>query len=211
MTVIKTLIENMLRERWKSLGLPLEIGEDLIKRYNEPHRHYHNINHLHDCFIKFDSCQYLFKDTVSIQLAIWFHDAIWNPLSKVNEVSSANLFERTVTTFNTELIKNMILSTEKHFPLSFNQDLLYFLDIDLSILGANKSLFRKYEENICKEYSHVEPLDYLKGRSKILQKFLEREPMFYTKEMKLKYEKRARRNLNGLVTALNSAIKGTEK
>ena len=200
MNIINNMFEAMLLDKWKSLGLPEQIGVDLLKKYNEPHRHYHGIKHLHDCYIKFETHQYLIKDKLAIQLAIWFHDCIYNPMSKINEESSANYYASVMN--DDTVVTDMILSTINHIPLTKNQDLLYFLDIDLSILGSSKLAFRQYEENIRKEYSHVSEEDYCKGRTQILQKFLEREHLYYTKEFRAKFEKKARKNINSLLEYL---------
>lgn len=200
MTIIKTMIETMLLEKWKNLHLPDEIGINLIKMYNEPHRHYHNTKHLHDCYIKFETHQHLIKDKYAVQLAIWFHDCMYNPMSNINEQLSLKYYQSILN--DDPLVVDMILSTERHIPLTSNPDLLYFLDIDLSILGANKLSFKKYEDNIRKEYSHVSDEDYKKGRAEILEKFLKREYIFYTKEFREKFEKKSRRNISQLIKYL---------
>ena len=66
---------------WKELGAanpdPKLHGE-LAARYGEPHRKYHTLQHLEECFEKLDEVRTLAEHPAEIDLALWFHDAIYN-------------------------------------------------------------------------------------------------------------------------------------
>ena len=69
------------------------------------------------------------------------------------------------------------------------------IDIDLSILGSDPQTYDTFEINIRKEYSHVNELEFLAGRSSILNGFLSRHRIFYTDFFHNKFEHSARANL----------------
>ena len=58
---------------------------DLKRRYNENHRKYHNVAHIESVLIEFGKTRYIAENNSSVELALWFHDAIYNTFSKSNE------------------------------------------------------------------------------------------------------------------------------
>ena len=76
------------------------------------------------------------------------------------------------------------------------------MDIDLSIFGQLKEIFDEYEANIRKEYEFY-PLEiYNPGRMKILNSFLNKEFIYQIPEVRKKYEKKARENLQRSIEKL---------
>ena len=73
------------------------------------------------------------------------------------------------------------------------------IDIDLSILGVDFNTFKKYDENIRKEYSWVPSIIYKRKRKKILQSFLNRNRIYFNNYFYDKYENQAKRNLNEIL------------
>ena len=75
-----------LRSRW-----PLDeaLYQDLVARYREPHRRYHTLQHLEECFARFDELRALAEHPRDVELAIWFHDAIYDTRRSDNEARSA--------------------------------------------------------------------------------------------------------------------------
>ena len=69
-----------------------EIGERLLQRYREPHRRYHNVDHLRQVLTMIDSLADN-QDLFLVRLAAWFHDAIYDipPRELTNEEASARL------------------------------------------------------------------------------------------------------------------------
>lgn len=62
----------------------------LISAYTESHRHYHSDAHINACLQHFDAVQHLAEYPAEVELAFWFHDAIYKPLSSTNELDSAD-------------------------------------------------------------------------------------------------------------------------
>ncbi|HEU4747715.1 MAG TPA: hypothetical protein VFS56_04380, partial [Gemmatimonadaceae bacterium] len=87
-------------ERWKAtwpeLGVPITAAllsayDDLIARYCEPHRKYHTVRHLDECFTKLEEIRALAERPGEVEAALWFHDAIYETRSSQNEAKSADL------------------------------------------------------------------------------------------------------------------------
>ena len=77
---------------WAELGVgcpPRETYEELLRRYREPHRAYHNCQHLQECLQVRRLINAACHAPAEVDLALWFHDAIYDPLRSDNELRSA--------------------------------------------------------------------------------------------------------------------------
>ena len=174
----------------------------LITAYQEPDRHYHNLQHLQQLFTalqNFNPSNYL-NDRPSIILAIFFHDAIYDTQSHKNEAQSAKWASESLTKLklpNTTIdrITHLIHLTKTHRPDPTDLNAQILLDCDLSILATPPAQYRTYAQAIRQEYHWVPEADYRKGRSQILQTFLNRDRIYRHPEMH-HYEHQARTNLN---------------
>jgi predicted metal-dependent HD superfamily phosphohydrolase len=176
--------------------------KQLVARYSEKGRSYHNLNHISECLEEFDSVRSLFKNPVCAEIAIWFHDAVYCIGRNDNELRSAELAREVMRKvgINEECaakVYALVLAT-KHDAMPSDRDAMLVADIDLSILGKPVRTFNSYESAIRKEYSHVPQDEFSRGRSSILEFFIansKRPNIFLTKFFREKYEKQARRNL----------------
>lgn len=80
------------------------------------------------------------------------------------------------------------------------------MDIDLSILGQDRSKFDEYERQIRSEYSWVAADAFAKGRSAILSSILARPRIYSTGLFYNKYEKIARENLARSIARLAAIL-----
>jgi predicted metal-dependent HD superfamily phosphohydrolase len=136
----------------------------------------------------------------AVYFAIWFHDVIYDTKRSDNEEKSAEFAsevlgslgvpEQTIAT-----VWEMILATKYHRGADLSWDTKAFLDLDTSILGAPQEIYEEYSRAIRKEYSWVPDVLYQKGRMKVLNDFLEREYIYYTEEIRTRYELQARHNI----------------
>lgn len=182
----------------------------IVEKYSEPHRKYHNVKHISQCLDEL----FLIEDELfeyqenNLEIAILFHDVIYNTKEHDNEEKSAEFAERELRKSrfpenSIKDIKRLILAT-KHNYIPKEDDEKIITDIDLSILGKPKKTFEKYEEAIREEYSWVPEKLFREGRAKILQSFLDRKNIYQTPFFRKKYESQAKKNLEDSIKKLEN-------
>ena len=150
------------QSRWQNLCDSLDISDDgkifdkLVKAHAEPQRAYHTLDHIAACLRHLDGVKSKTVRPQEIEMALWFHDAVYQPFSATNEEDSAQwavdwLTERGTAEPVIDRIKDHILATKAH-DAPKDLDRRYMLDIDLSILGTPPEIFDEFEANIRREY-----------------------------------------------------------
>ncbi|MDM1021242.1 metal-dependent hydrolase [Acinetobacter sp. VNK23] len=193
-----------LEKSWRDLDQhyhfsePQKLLNKLIAAYSEKQRAYHTVQHLYECLTLLESVKPYLNDAHAVALALWFHDAVYNPQAKDNELKSAELFEQYLAADLSDQtvikIKQWILATQKHAPTD-ELDLQFLLDIDLAILASSPARFVEYEQQIQREYVWVDPEIYSVKREEVLRSFYENQPIYQTKYFQEKFEQKARKNL----------------
>lgn len=192
------------------VGVGAEIAEkvfaDLVSYYAEDHRKYHNLSHIDRMLGWLDATGECID---SVELAIWFHDVIYDPLGKHNEARSADYFKEHlgahISRQLTDDVERLILATDATRSRTGRDDENLIIDIDLSILGATPEDYEAYRNAIRREYSAVPEVKFIAGRRSILLSFLSK-PIFSTNYFE-KLEKQARENIQHeleLLDATNS-------
>jgi len=198
--------------------LPLDIRAGLVVLYSEPGRHYHNLAHIQHCIRELEEfavspeAQRLEKQNlinfVQLELAIWFHDAVYDPRSKSNEENSAELAGITIQRMNanSSAVRRLIHCTKHGTTVAGTVDEHVMLDIDLAILGRPAPEYREYSKNIRLEYDFVDADVYRTARSTILQSFLDRPFIYTTEYFRSKYETQARANIEEELALLQDEV-----
>lgn len=176
-----------------------DLYRELLARYREPQRSYHNEQHLDECFACFRDVRAEAEHPAEIELAIWFHDAIYDSKRKDNEERSADWARREAIRFgvpreSAERIHSLILATE-HQEAPVTQDAKILLDADLAILGAAPARFDQYEQQVREEYSWVPGFVFRRKRRELLSRLLGRKAIYATELLRARYEQLARDNL----------------
>jgi predicted metal-dependent HD superfamily phosphohydrolase len=187
---------------WRALGvapLPSTTFDELIAAYSEPGRFYHTLKHLDECFSQFESVRRLARDPAEIEIAIWFHDAIYDTRRNDNEESSAawaaNVVKKACLSPEVaERVTDLVLAT-KHKAEPHTADIALFVDVDLSILGASPDRFDEYENQIRHEYAWVPENEFRQGRAKLLRDISAREHIYLTEFFRNRLENTARANI----------------
>ena len=63
--------------------------EKLLEAYSEPQRKYHTLQHLVECIQKFELVSELVNFPREVEIALWFHDAVYDVKAYDNEALSA--------------------------------------------------------------------------------------------------------------------------
>jgi predicted metal-dependent HD superfamily phosphohydrolase len=196
---------------WSNLGVSFSnesLYQKLISCYLEPHRKYHTLQHLRECFSHLSEIKFLAAHPHEIEIALWFHDAIYDTRGKNNEEKSAHwaqtairangLSQETATRVHT-----LIIATQ-HDALPMRGDAELIVDADLGILAATPERYAEYETQVRQEYAWVPSLVYKRERGKILNAFLKRKNIYSTPYFQINHEERARENLRGALAALSA-------
>jgi len=197
---------------WREIGTKddgLAVYQELVSLYSEPHRQYHNLHHIAQCLSEFDSARHLARHPLAVELAIWFHDAIYDPRASDNEEKSAELAEKRISQAGGDeylfaSVSSLVLATKPPHGRSAHGDAPLISDVDLSILGKPEARFWEYEAQIRREYDWVPEAIFATKRAEILQQFLARERIYSTKHFFGRYEEQARLNLQASVQKLKS-------
>jgi predicted metal-dependent HD superfamily phosphohydrolase len=189
-------------------GDPAATAAALAARYEEPHRQYHTLVHIEDCLLKLDAARGLLDadEADAVELALAWHDAVYDPQAADNEEKSAALFRDAAVRHRLEprlvaAVDRLILQTKAHVARN-RPDEQVMVDIDLSILGAPLDVFAAYDRSIRREYTHIPEPAWRERRAKVLRSFLLRDPLFATRFFRERYETTARRNLAQAIAAL---------
>lgn len=187
---------------WRGLGAA-NVNEllfhQLVASYSEPHRKYHTTQHLDECFQHLDEVRAEAERADEVELALWFHDAIYDTLRKDNEKRSAEWARESaiaagLSSAQANRVYALILVT-MHDAVAAGRDAAVLVDVDLSILGADAARFDEYERQIREEYSWVPGPLYCKARRQVLRGFLDRERIYSTEYFHAHRETQARENM----------------
>ena len=202
-------------QRWQMLWQTLGAKEDgcpLLRQvraaYSEPQRVYHTLAHVRDCLRQFDTARMLAEHPAEVEVAIWFHDAVYDTHRSDNEERSAEWAERALVEAGApdpvpRRVQALILAT-RHDLVPIGQDAALLADVDLSILGRTPAEYDAYEQGIRQEYAWVPDETYRAARANILREFLLRARLYQTDFFYQRYEDQARRNLEQALNALLS-------
>jgi pantetheine-phosphate adenylyltransferase len=160
-----------MKKYWKeanNLLSKFNVDIDCLDRYDEPHRFYHNWNHIEYMLSLAQKSNIL---TNELFLAILFHDIIYDPKSSDNEEKSAELFYILFKNsgVNVELIMQAIFDTKHH--ISSSELSKQLCELDLYNLYNDFDVFYENCINIFKEYQFVDYKVYKIERRKFLEKY----------------------------------------
>jgi predicted metal-dependent HD superfamily phosphohydrolase len=173
----------------------------LTKLYSKKPREYHSLSHLK--FIGSIQELQLYSEVNSATFIMkkWFHDAIYNPESKDNELNSKLLWEKIALKEGVvpSIIDNVSKGIDatnygKYFPHNFEDKV--FCDTDLSILGQPQDTYSIAASGIRKEYRHLNDSQFIEGRLKVIDYFLSLPRIYITERYVERFENQARLNLD---------------
>jgi predicted metal-dependent HD superfamily phosphohydrolase len=196
-----------LHQRWSALedelgwppGPATTLRDALIAAYGEPHRRYHTVEHLEEALAVAADL----GGSAAVELAIWFHDAVYDPARFDNEERSAAMAVAELAGLGTDgrlvaEVAALVLATKGHDvagdePAGTDQHEM--LDADMAILGSPPAAYVRYADAIRAEYGHLPDEVFRPGRAAVLRGFLARPTLFLTAAALERFEAAARHNL----------------
>lgn len=185
---------------------------ELRRRYAEPHRAYHGQAHVDTLLGALADERSHVENGAAVELAIWYHDAIYDPAATDNEARSADLLVAEMRGLACPSIvsaaESMVRATAGHelppdLPDALRGDTAAFLDLDVAVLGAEPADYDLYEAGIAAEYVPVHGLaKFRAGRAAFLRGMLTRERLFHTQRFQRRLDAAARANMRKGLLAL---------
>lgn len=205
-----------LRRRWIRLlpvgadpAVALAVHDGLVSAYAQHGRHYHTLAHIDQLLAMADAEARHFVDFRTVELAIHFHDAVYEIGRTDNETASADFAARSLQALGIpdairRKVRAMIEATAHidETAAVTDPDLARFLDLDLSILATDPADYDSYAAAIRLEYAVYPDTAYRAGRAKVLTAFLERARLFRCDDHHVAWDTRARANIQRELTGL---------
>ncbi|MFJ9415607.1 hypothetical protein ACIRPT_15745 [Streptomyces sp. NPDC101227] len=179
---------------------PAPYADNLLARWAEPQRRYHTVAHLAAVLDRIDELAEHADDLPVVQLAAWFHDAVYRPDRSENEERSAALAELAlpelgVGAARTAEVARLVRLTVTHDPSPDDPDGEVLCDADLAVLAGSPDGYAAYAAAVREEYAFVPDPDFTAGRAAVLRQLLALPRLFRTPMAYDRWEHTARRNL----------------
>ncbi|MEN3607920.1 HD domain-containing protein [Plantactinospora sp. ZYX-F-223] len=177
-------------------------GAELLQRWREPHRRYHDVRHLAAVLAVVDEAAGQAARPDLVRLAAWCHDAVYDPRAggDANERASAELAAGLLTGLGipaeavAEVVR-LVLLTAGHRAAPEDRDGALLCDADLAILASPAAEYDRYAAAIRAEYAHVPDPSFRAGRAAVLRNLLALPALYHTPELARRGERPARDNL----------------
>ncbi|XP_076040072.1 uncharacterized protein LOC143024783 [Oratosquilla oratoria] len=201
--------EGSVSERWWGTVSSQYTGEGRV---------FHNYSYLQQLFVLYHQYEDKLSNSQAVALAIFFHKLDYNPRSGEDGVKNLERFRNFMQeagdghqesplakSVETLLEASSTNLTEAHMTEggSGSDDIHYFIDFTMSILGASQQEYDQYTTKIQAEYTHLATAAYNQLRAKILKSLLLIPNVFATREFQNEYESTARDNIQKEINRLN--------
>lgn len=176
--------------------------DQVLAEYTSAQRHYHSLAHIAHMLDMASQLQHWVSAPGLVTLAIWYHDAVYNPLSANNEADSAALASQQLEILGLprlaiDRVAAMILATRSHLPHQTDEDAetRLLLDCDLAVLGQPRHVYQQYVAHVRKEYAMVDQLLFNEGRIRFLEHALASAQLYRLPQVQQHLESAARENM----------------
>ena len=195
--------------RWEqTLPGHLDLVNDLLTRYREPWRRYHDLDHLRDVLDGVTALRAEAAALIAVELAAWFHDAVYDVHRRDNEEQSARLAEHALTNAGVDPalvaeVSRLVRLTASHDPAPGDVNGAVLCDADLAVLASDPTGYAAYVDKVRAEYAHMDEACFASGRAAVLHQLLGLSRLFRTASGRQRWEAPARANLGAELEALN--------
>jgi predicted metal-dependent HD superfamily phosphohydrolase len=187
----------------------LAVGRDLLGRYAEPHRAYHDGTHLAEVLSGVALLTDHAADLPVVVAAAWWHDAVYDVTAPAgrNEDASAELASQVLAGWSVDpgravRVGELVRMTAGHDPASGDRDGEVLSDADLAVLASGAERYGRYAAGVRREYAHVPDDAFAAGRAAVLLDLLAHDRLYRTPLGFARWEERARANLAHELAAL---------
>ena len=207
----------MDRRRFEQLWQRCSAGTDVARlgarfdevqaRYLESHRRYHTPVHIAHCLQQFDAASGLMDDANAVELAVWYHDVVYDLGVDDNEARSAELFARhgagELSDQLIETVCELIMTTMHLCSVPATTDQAYLVDIDLSSFGLPREQFLRDSVAVREEFPDIPDAEFYPKQYEFLGALLSREHFCFTEFFLKRHEDQARENISSYLRELS--------
>lgn len=175
-----------LPAHWARLGLGRSLYGDLVARWSEPHRHYHDVRHLVSILSALDVLEGGGETEAGsrpVRLAAWFHDVVYEGVAGTDEERSALLAQEWLGDLpgsEVDEVVRLVRLTASHAPEQGDVAGAALCDADLAILGSVAGRYDVYVRDVRLDYDQVDDVSWALGRTAILTSLLALDPLYRT-------------------------------
>ena len=175
-------------------------GTALLERWREPHRRYHDVEHLAEVLAAVDDLAGDAAAADVVRLAAWFHDAVYDGRPGDDEEASAVLAESVLASIGVPAdrvarVAALVRMTAAHVPAEGDADAAVLSDADLAILAAPAERYARYAAAVRAEYAHVPDDAFRAGRAAVLRGLVAAPRLYRTAAARGRWEAAARANV----------------
>lgn len=181
------------------------VRSDLLRRWAEPHRCYHTTAHLAHMLDSLDALRRggVGFNAEAVELAAWFHDAVYDIGATDNEERSAKLALKCLGgSAVAPEVARLVRLTSSHQVIAGDTNGAALCDADLAVLAGSPEQYARYTRLVRSEYASVPDDAFAAGRMRVLQGLLSSSAIYSTSFGRDFWEEKARSNLAREITSL---------
>lgn len=175
-----------------------DVYREVLAYYSEAGRHYHTPKHIEHCLAQFDLAVDELEDADAVEMAIWFHDLIFDVRADDNELQSARRFVELANDsmdddFKKKVYELIMATAPPRVPKTNDQE--FMLDIDLSSFGLPWADMLRDSIAVRKESPQLSDAEFFPGQRAFLEGLASREHFYFTDFFRSRIEEAARSNI----------------
>ncbi len=174
------------------------VYDEVHDYYSEPGRYYHTPKHIEHCLGQFDLAAGELDNAAAVEMAIWFHDLVYDICAKDNELQSARRFVELANDsmdaeFKTMVYDLIMATAPPRLPKTNDQE--FMLDIDLSSFGLPWDDFVRDSTAVRRESPQLSDAEFFPGQRAFLESLVNRQHFYFTEFFRSRIERSARSNI----------------
>ncbi|MEQ6903515.1 hypothetical protein [Nocardioides sp. YIM 152588] len=186
------------------LPWPLEgadpLRDELLAAYDDAARGYHDRGHLIAVLRRLRELAAAGEryDALPVQLAAWFHDAVYDGERDAEERSACwaeDALPGLLDRGGIAEVARLVRLTETHSPAADDRNGAALSDADLGILATDTATYDAYAAAVREEYRHLTDEEFVTGRVAVLRDLAERDDLFRTAYARDRWADAARANM----------------